>query len=372
MPTPAVNAPVLHNVTIHTPGTKFVQKPKQIDIDFSKIKYEPQAPAAKKVGFFGKIGNKLKAIGTKLTKTKGGKIGLIAAGAGALLIGAAALLSKCTNDKNEQPVQGGAEEGVTPEKPETPVVTEPENPENPGVTNPDEPENPTTPGGSDPANPNIIPAFPGEKEDGNWKTVLANENFEMLCRDASGATRDIKGKLKVESDFDKNPDAFTITDTSSGEAHVYRYEKTGLDDNGKPIYKCVSMNDRETTTQNQYTLEWENETTPKLIQHENQDNYGIGLKFGKLIQKTAPEETKEEPVKDTKQENEMTEIWINRQPAINQKPKTLDDLKKDVIIACEKKRPLTETEQEKLAECKDEAQVNEYLKSIGIKLSIAY
>jgi len=315
----AVNGKVLNNVPVYTPGASFLRKPKVIGtIDFSKVKYAPSAaptPTPKKAGILAVLGSKIKGagtkikngfknagskisgglknVGTKLTKTKGGKIGLIAAGIGALLIGAGLLINKLNKKDDNIDAQ-------VPTKPAEPVATEPSepvapeptqpvdaDPTQPAATDPTEPTEPTTPGSTatpnpsnqEPANPGVTPALPGEKEGGTWASAIDNKDFEMVCRDASGKTRDIKGKLEIEKDFEKNPDEFTITDNSSGEDHVYKYKKIGVNDEGKPIYECVSMNDKEIITENQYTLEWKDDKTPKLVQHKNQDNYGIGLKY---------------------------------------------------------------------------------------------
>ena len=198
----------------------------------------------------------------------------------------------------------------------------------------------------------------------------------MLCRDASGLTKDIKGKLKIISETEKNPDEFSITDKSSGEAHEYKYKKIGVNDKGQPIYKCVSMNDYEIVSENQYTLEWEDDKTPKLIQHKNQDNYGIGLKKGKKIETAkeadAPKE-KEAPVEANKDEVKVyNEIWINRQPGPGRQPQTLDEFKAEVTNKCEHVQALTDEQKKKLNECKNEEQVVKYSETIGIKISFAY
>lgn len=306
-------------VPVYTPGMKFAQKPQYKTIDIAGLKYAPtQTPTpkptpkpTKTVGIFSKIGSKikkgaskvgngLKNVGTKLTKTKGGKAALIGLGIGALLIGAGLLINKLTKKDNEpdpaaetptnpvvDPNEPGAEEPTKPgaEDPAKPGAEDPakpgaEDPAKPGAEDPAKPgaEDPAKPGAENPANPGVIPALPGEKEGGSW-AVAEDKNFKMVCSDASGRTRNIKGKLEVQGEYEKNPEEFTITDKSSGEDHVYKYKKIGVNDDGQPIYKCVSMNDRETTTDNQYTLEWKDEKTPTLVQKKHQDNYGIGLRF---------------------------------------------------------------------------------------------
>lgn len=108
----------------------------------------------------------------------------------------------------------------------------------------------------------------------------------MVCRDASGKTKNISGAVAFsgEKTADGIPKSFTITDTSSGTAHTYTYEYTGQNDaNGKPIFKCTKMNDNATSTENEYTLEMESESgEPELVQYKEQGNFGKGLKFGQL------------------------------------------------------------------------------------------
>ena len=390
MPTAPVSNTVLHNVIVQEPGKKFVQKPKVIEtLDFSKVKYAPQnatptpnptpAPKApKKPGLLSKLGNKLKAAGTKLTKMKGGKKALIGLAIGTVLVGAAALLNKCSGDKSNTQT---ADE-TNQQNPAQPTPTNPDQTPNTPEPTPNKPEQPT-PNKPGEDKPTVPPALPNEKKEGAWTSV--QDDYEMLCRDASGRTRDIKGKLEItSSEYDKNPEEFTITDNSSGSDHVYKYKKVGVNDKGQPIYKCISMNNADVITNNQYTLEWDNETSPKLIQHKSQDNYGIGLKFGQASKKTqapsekktdAPSEKKTDAPSEKKTdapEEENVEIWINRQPGPGRKPSTLEDLKQDVITACQKKRPLSQAEQEKLNQCENSQQVKEYLKSIGINLGIAY
>ena len=119
----------------------------------------------------------------------------------------------------------------------------------------------------------------GEKAPaGEWSGVK-----EMVCRDDSGKTQNIQGKFKLLHDtFEFNPEAFTITDNSSGEDHKYLYKKVAVDSEGNAIYKAVSMNGRE-LGDNQYTLKWTDDKTPELVQYSKQDNFGIGLFFKKLL-----------------------------------------------------------------------------------------
>lgn len=127
---------------------------------------------------------------------------------------------------------------------------------------------PTTPGGDG-----------GDKSDYSGLNSLNN----MICRDNSGKTANIAGDFKIteEGADGEPPKSFTITDSSSGTAHEYTYEFTGqYDDDGKPIYTCKSMNG-QTASKNAYTLEMKGKDgKPELVQYDNQQNYGTGLKFG--------------------------------------------------------------------------------------------
>ena len=125
-----------------------------------------------------------------------------------------------------------------------------------------------------------------KKDDAGDKYKSLYDLKSMVCRDASGKTKNISGAVTFsgEKTADGIPKSFTITDTSSGTAHTYTYEYTGQNDaNGKPIFKCTKMNDNATSTENEYTLEMEGESKkPELVQYEKQGNFGKGLKFGKL------------------------------------------------------------------------------------------
>lgn len=126
---------------------------------------------------------------------------------------------------------------------------------------------PTTPGGDG-----------GDKSDYSGLNSLNN----MICRDNSGKTANIAGDFKIteEGADGEPPKSFTITDSSSGQAHEYTYELTGMSDDGKPIYTCKSMNG-QTASENAYTLEMKGKDgKPELVQYNNQQNYGTGLKFG--------------------------------------------------------------------------------------------
>ncbi len=101
--------------------------------------------------------------------------------------------------------------------------------------------------------------------------------LEMVCRDDSGKTQNISGKLSnVTGEAGKAPTSFVITDTSSGKPNAYKYEDTGkTDDKGNPIYKCVSKNGVEISGSSEYTF-----VNGKLVQYSNQSNFGSGMKFG--------------------------------------------------------------------------------------------
>ena len=151
-----------------------------------------------------------------------------------------------------------------------------------------------------------------EDDDDTVKTNWGVQN--MVCTDASGKTFDISGKLTIKPENQgtegEPPKEFTITDTSSGTAHVYKYVLTGeKGKDGQPIYKCVSMNDQPISadSDNRYTLETGEDGTPKLVQYENQANYKKGLKFGSVAAQpltqgqpnTPPETEAEEPASET-------------------------------------------------------------------------
>lgn len=125
-----------------------------------------------------------------------------------------------------------------------------------------------------------------KKDDARDKYKSLYDLKSMVCRDASGKTKNISGAVTFsgEKTADGIPKSFTITDTSSGTAHTYTYEYTGQNDaKGKPIFKCTKMNDNATSTENEYTLEMESESgEPELVQYEKQGNFGKGLKFGQL------------------------------------------------------------------------------------------
>ena len=125
-----------------------------------------------------------------------------------------------------------------------------------------------------------------------WRSTHGKETT-MVCRDSSGKTADISGKFKIVAPdtYELNPEAFTITDNSSGSNHAYLYRKVGITDDGKLLYKCISMNGDEISTDNQYTLEWKKDGTPELVQYEHQDNYGSGLKVKKSKPTSQPLQT---------------------------------------------------------------------------------
>lgn len=108
---------------------------------------------------------------------------------------------------------------------------------------------------------------------------MFKDGLEMVCHDNSGNTKDISGKLSnVTGEAGKAPTSFVITDTSSGTSNAYKYEATGdADKNGNPIYKCVSKNGVAISGSSEYTF-----VNGKLVQYDNQPNYGRGMKFGTI------------------------------------------------------------------------------------------
>ena len=214
----------------------------------------------------------------------------------------------------------------------------------------------------------------------------------MVCRDSSGKTQNIQGKIGGLNDFwDKNPDVFTITDNSSGSDHKYLYRKAGVNDKGQPVYKCVSMNGNPITTDNQYTLQWTEDGSPELVQYNDQDNYGVGLQVGKNDNKpseykiapgdytgdegayeTAPGDYTgdEDAVRTDAPKDNPPQVWLNKQPGTGQL--SLDDIKQDLISKCDNtSRPLTDAEKEAVTQCQSEQEAIEYLRSLGIQVGFA-
>ena len=161
---------------------------------------------------------------------------------------------------DDTPTPTGVDSSTMPTSPTMPLINKPLY----GVPVDDTP----TPTGVDSPTMPTTPTEPSEPAD------------EMVCRDASGRTQNISGKFTTEGEDSKKPDKFVITDNSSGEDHVYTYEKIGEDENGKAIYTCVSMNGIA-LEDNQYTLEWLEDGSPELVQYDNQDNFGRGLRAKK-------------------------------------------------------------------------------------------
>ncbi len=236
------------------------------------------------------------------------------------------------------------------------------------------------------------PSLPGEISEGDWSIPMNQDDAEMVCRDSSGRTQDIRGRLKVLSDdFEKNPEAFTITDNSSGSDHKYLYRKAGVNDKGQPVYKCVSMNGNPITTDNQYTLQWTEDGSPELVQYSDQDNYGVGLQVGKNDNKpseykiapgdytgdegayeTAPGDYTgdEDAVRTDAPKDNPPQVWLNKQPGTGQL--SLDDIKQDLISKCDNtSRPLTDAEKEAVTQCQSEQEAIEYLRSLGIQVGFA-
>lgn len=246
-----------------------------------------------------------------------------------------------------------------------------------------------------------LPALPGEVKQGDWSAMFGDNAKEMVCRDDSGKTRDIRGKFNALSDaFEKNPDAFTITDSSSGKPHAYLYRKIGVNDNGQPVYKCISMNGKEITTDNQYTLEWKDDVTPELVQHSAQDNYSTGLrvgtgkesasidndyaKEGKPVDGKAPLDSSDDHKRSIDAPDnskagtsgETYRIWINKQPTVSRpgsKAPSLEEIRESYISKCRNAgKVFTAEELKELNKMKDEHSIIEYLRSIGIEISYAF
>lgn len=177
--------------------------------------------------------------------------------------------------QKDKPEGGGATD-PTPTRTTTPTPTPPET---------------TTPpsAGTPPATtPTRTPTPPKEEGGGDNKYDCLRNGINMICRDASGRTSNIAGQVKVTPNADGSaPESFSITDTSSGQAHEYTYELTGTSADGKPIYTCKSMNGQAASTDNAYTLEI-TDGEPELVQYQNQSNYGSGLKFGSTATPTPP------------------------------------------------------------------------------------
>lgn len=101
----------------------------------------------------------------------------------------------------------------------------------------------------------------------------------IICRDASGYTRNIKGlagqvTITKAGSEGQPPQEFTITDTSeNSKGNTYTYQLSGTSSDGKPIYTCVSKNGQSISSGNQYTYD-----NGELVQYQNQDGFGRGLK----------------------------------------------------------------------------------------------
>ena len=142
-----------------------------------------------------------------------------------------------------------------------------------------------------------------------WGNFLGTDGEKtMVCRDASGRTEDISGKLRLldEPKAGEDPQSFTITDSSSGSDHEYLYQKVGVDENGNALYKCVSMNGDPIISKNQYTLQWTDDNKPELVNAKGQDNHGEGLKVGKKEDTPPVEPAPTEPAPVEEPEPEPT------------------------------------------------------------------
>ncbi len=100
----------------------------------------------------------------------------------------------------------------------------------------------------------------------------------LVCRDASGKTRNITGAagqvtITKAGTAGGPPQEFTITDTTeNANGNTYTYKLTGTTADGKPIYSCISKNGQAISSGNEYTYE-----NGELVQYEG-SGYGKGLK----------------------------------------------------------------------------------------------
>lgn len=144
----------------------------------------------KKGGFFSKLGQGIKNIGTKIGnffKGKGGKATLIGLGIAALVGGAAWLFNKLSGKKSEDAAP--VKENPTPvpgkENPEKPVAPGKEEPETPVVPVPgkEDPEKPVEPGKEEPENPvNVVPKD-YEVKPGDCVWNIAKQHLKDLSND---------------------------------------------------------------------------------------------------------------------------------------------------------------------------------------------
>ncbi len=101
----------------------------------------------------------------------------------------------------------------------------------------------------------------------------------LVCRDASGRTRNITGAagqvtVTKAGTAGGPPQEFTITDTTeNAQGNTYTYQLTGKTADGKPVYTCTSKNGQSISQGNQYTYD-----NGELVQYSNQGGYGSGLK----------------------------------------------------------------------------------------------
>lgn len=187
--------------------------------------------------------------------------------------------------------EAGSVQGNQPADNNDQVVLDNQSTKPSGVDNDDDVDADTTVETQQTQQPETNPTV--EDDDDTVKTNWGVQN--MVCTDASKRTSDISGKLTIDP---KNkgaegepPKEFTITDISSGEAHVYKFVLTGeKGKDGQPIYKCESMNG-QAVNENEYTLITGEDGTPKLVQYEGQKNHGFGL-----LSKAAAQPHVEEPV----------------------------------------------------------------------------
>lgn len=207
---------------------------------------------------YGNYGHQCYDNGGGMSKLSKWMLGIGAAGT--LLGGILKLFSKDKPDEAKQTPPASTPEATAPTQP--PVASTP--------------TTPSTPEGELGGKPEVDDDKDTNTNKTNWSVN------SMVCRDASGKTQNISGSFNITQAGAEGepPKEFTITDTSSGTAHTYKYELTGTSDDGKPVYTCKSMNGQAASTANAYTLETKEDGTPELVQYQNQANHGSGLRFG--------------------------------------------------------------------------------------------
>lgn len=104
---------------------------------------------------------------------------------------------------------------------------------------------------------------------------------DLNVHDASGKTQDINGKFeKGKIRDDGIPLDFTVTSNKSGT--VFKFELVKVDDNGNPIYKCMTQ-DNDKLRDNAYLLTTNKDGFAELVQCENQPNFGKPLQKAETL-----------------------------------------------------------------------------------------